>query len=71
MKKNSLFIMLIRFSVYYVFDVGCESLTGPEGKYVHRDGSRMDVYALVFERKKLLFIILVKSLVHFLTNIKR
>ena len=52
MKKIACLLCLLGLAFIMFLAVGCESLTGPEGKYVHRDSSRMDVYALVFEKKK-------------------
>lgn len=52
MKKIACLLCLLGLAFIMFLAVGCESLSGPEGKYVHRDSSRMDVYALVFEKKK-------------------
>lgn len=52
MKKITSIICLLSLIFVLFLTVGCESLNGPEGKYVYRDSTRLDVYSIVFEDKK-------------------
>ena len=51
MKKIACLLCLLGLAFIMFLAVGCESLTGPEGKYACVQ-NRIETYAVVFEKKK-------------------
>lgn len=51
MKKIACLLCLLSLAFIMFLAVGCESLTGPEGKYACVQ-NRIETYAVVFEKKK-------------------